>query len=238
MVKPSEKSPKKAGIAGLSDAGRSFDPGFAGRLAAVINDFDSRQAASAAAGVNPDQLARYLREAAQPAFETVARLAAARGFSLDWVWSGAGTRKPAATEEVGAEMVQIPVLDIRAGAGSEQFIVDEAPVSSLQLPRTYLIQHGIRPQHARLMFGAGDSMVPTVQDRAPMVVDTSDEGERDDVYVMRRGDGIIVKRLQHLANGSLILKADNPAYAPETLPRDEADELRVIGRVGLVLQEI
>ncbi len=81
-------------------------------------------------------------------------------------------------------------------------------------------------------------MEPTIRDSAPMVVDTSDQGERDGVYVMRRGNGIIVKRLQHFADGSLLMKSDNPAYEPEKLPRDEADELRAIGRVGLTLQSL
>jgi phage repressor protein C with HTH and peptisase S24 domain len=50
--------------------------------------------------------------------------------------------------------------------------------------------------------------------------------------------GITVKRLQHLADGSILLKSDNPAYEADRLPKDDGDELKIIGRVGLVLQAI
>ena len=112
------------------------------------------------------------------------------------------------------------------------------PVSSLFLPRALLLANGINPGHAQIVRCIGDSMEPTIRDGAPMVIDCSDLGERDDVYVLRRGSGITVKRLQHLADRSILLKSDNSAYEADRLPKDDGDELKVIGRVGLVLQSI
>jgi len=54
----------------------------------------------------------------------------------------------------------------------------------------------------------------------------------------RRGSELLIKRLQKHSDGSLSLLSDNPTYAPERLPRDEADELEVIGRVAVVLRSI
>jgi phage repressor protein C with HTH and peptisase S24 domain len=241
MVKAGGNPPQKPGRRGAEDAERPFDSGLSGRLAVVINAFKSRQDAAAVAGVVADQLGRYMRGASQPSFETVARLAAARGFSLDWLWSGTGQQLVGSEDSAQHDdaVVSVPIMDVRAGAGGgEQFVIDEAPISALSLPRAFLLANGIKPTYAKLMFCAGDSMEHTIHDGSPMIIDTSDQGERDDVYVMRRGSGVIVKRLQHMADGSLMLKSDNPAYEPERLPRDEADELSVIGRVGMVLQSI
>jgi len=224
----------------VGESAAAFRSTFGERFTALLNLFPTRAVAGEIAGVHPDQFPKYARETVKVPLQVVAKLAVQKGVSLDWLVSGDGTMFTSGdspTEQDG-DVVQVPVLDIRAGAGSEQWVVDEAPISTLALPRAFLLRNGIRPAHARLMFGVGTSMEPTIKDRAPLVVDTSDLGERDDIYVMRRGSGIIVKRLQHLANGSVILKSDNPAWGPETLPRDEADELRVLGRVGLVLQSI
>jgi phage repressor protein C with HTH and peptisase S24 domain len=36
----------------------------------------------------------------------------------------------------------------------------------------------------------------------------------------------------------LSLISHNPTYPPEELPRDEADEIEIIGRVGMVLKSV
>lgn len=167
--------------------------------------------------------------------QVAVRLCEAQNESLDWLVSDAQPQRHDATD---GQSVTVPVMEVRAGAGPEQFAAGEEPASTLSLPRALLVAHGIRPDAARIVWSMGNSMEPTIKDGAPMVVDTSDVGERDDVYVMRRGAGITVKRLQHMADGSILLKSDNPAYEPDRLPKDDGDELKVIGRVGLVLQAI
>jgi transcriptional regulator with XRE-family HTH domain len=238
MVKRGKNRANMPETPSANEEARAFEPAPPNRLAEVINDYPSTAEAAEAGGISVEQVRRYLRGASEPSFEVVARLAAGRGFSLDWVWSGRGAKHIGGPPEENPEMVHVPILDIRAGAGAEQWVLDEAPISSLALPRRYLLRYGIRPHAARLMFGIGTSMEPTIKDGSPLVVDTSDLGERDDIYVIRRGHGILVKRLQHLANGSIILKSDNPSYTSDTLPRDDADDLKILGRVGLVLQSI
>lgn len=250
MVNNQPKKGGKGGQSGAKDTLREFigrndiqpadDPGFHGRLVEVIDAYDSRGQAGEIGGVGANQIGRYVRKISSPEFETVARLAAGKGFSLDWVWHGMGPKLVGgeAVAEPDPSTVLIPILDIRAGAGSEQWAGDERPISSLALPRVFLLFNRVKPDHAKLMFCIGTSMEPTIKDGAPMIVDTSDRGARDDVYVMRRGNGITVKRLQHLADGTVLLKSDNPAWEPDKLPKDEADELSVIGRVALVLQSI
>ena len=225
---------------GPAESVAAFRSDFGDRFTALLNLFPSRAEAGEIAGVHPDQFPKYAREDVKLPLQVAAKLCAKKGVSLDWLVNGAGVMRAGFAQNPieDDETVMVPVLDVRAGAGDEQWVDDEAAVATMALPRAYLMEHGISPASARLMTCVGDSMTPTIQDRGLMVVDISDQGERDAIYVIRRGSGINVKRLQHLASGAVVLMADNPAYQPETLPRDEADELAVLGRVGIVLRSI
>lgn len=60
------------------------------RISAVVRLFRSRTEAAIAAGISTDQLARYEKGAA-PSFPPLAKLAIAKGVSLDWLATGAGS---------------------------------------------------------------------------------------------------------------------------------------------------
>jgi phage repressor protein C with HTH and peptisase S24 domain len=71
-----------------------------------------------------------------------------------------------------------------------------------------------------------------------VLFDTSETEPRDAIFIMRRGDGVQVKRLSRRADGSLLLISDNPAFPQEELPRDEAEDLKLIGRVKFVFRRL
>ena len=78
----------------------------------------------------------------------------------------------------------------------------------------------------------GDSMLPTLGDGDPILVDRGDASERlrDGIYVMRTEDVLIVKRLTRSPAGRIIrVSSDNPLYADigDCNPAD----LDIIGRV-------
>lgn len=82
-------------------------------------------------------------------------------------------------------------------------------------------------------------MHDTIDDGDMMIVDVSirevvDEG----VYVVVYGGLVIVKRVQLLRTGGIVLKSDNPRYEPEIVPVDEQPELIVEGRVRWVGGEL
>jgi phage repressor protein C with HTH and peptisase S24 domain len=77
-----------------------------------------------------------------------------------------------------------------------------------------------------------DSLSPTLSDGDDILVDESDGAERirDGIYVLRRDDTLMVKRIAVSPTGRhATIKSDNPSY-PEW--RDcELGSLGVIGRV-------
>lgn len=78
----------------------------------------------------------------------------------------------------------------------------------------------------------GDSMSSTLLDGETIVIDEAVEGiEVDGIYVLDVYGRRLVKRVQHLVDGTLVLISDNPSYQRETIPRDRARDVRVIGRM-------
>lgn len=223
----------------LADVQHEFRADFGARLSGLLDEFQSRVEAGEVAGVTPDMLPRYARGVVKPPLEVIARLAAAKGVSLDWLWNGHGARRlgeaPARDDEA---LVRVPIYDVRVGAGFGQVADSENVIGALSFDPMWLTMRGIKPAGAFLCFGTGDSMAPTILDGDPIIGDSTDREPRDKVFVLRRAGGLIVKRLQKRSDGTVVLLSDNPAYKPEILPRDEADDLEVIGRVGMVFRSI
>ncbi|MEW6707406.1 MAG: LexA family transcriptional regulator [Pseudomonadota bacterium] len=78
----------------------------------------------------------------------------------------------------------------------------------------------------------GDAMLPALHDGDTVVVDTGAQRvEASGIYVIAlRGDRL-VRRVQPMLDGSLVIASDNPAYGKETVPAARAQRLEVVGRV-------
>lgn len=222
--------------AGLSDGGQSFRSTFGDRLAILLDLFDSRQEAADVAGVGANQLARYVRGDASPTFEAMARLCTARSVSMSWLWTGEGSS--GAIDAGLNETVSVPLYDVRAGAGAAQLSTGRDSAEHLPLARGFLAMLDIKPENAFLMITDGPSMEETIRHGEPILGDKAETEPRDDIFVMAREGGVLVKRLQRRSDGSLMLISDNPAYQPELLPRDDAEDIRLIGRVKWVFRRL
>jgi len=233
---PRGKASKIRNVTALKGAEGAAPETFGDRLSWLLDQFASRTEASTVAGVGIDQLAKYVRGGAKPTLEVMARLCLKKSVSLDWLWTGSGRRDE--DNPPDESDVRIPIFDIRAGLGSGQTVEDEEPIDYFTLPKSVLVAHGMNPAGAEMGFGSGDSMRGTIEDQDPVIWDRTDREVRDKVFLMRRGGQLIVKRIQRRTDGTIILKSDNPAYEDEILPRDEADELEIIGRVGMVLRSL
>ncbi len=132
-----------------------------------------------------------------------------------------------------AALVRVPRLDVGASAGPGALNDREAPVSHIAFDQSWLRQLcGARSADLSFIRVQGDSMVPTLADGDDILVDRSDRAERlrDGVYVLRREDALMVKRLAVNPTGRYAtIKSDNPAY-PEWRDCDLAT-LEIIGRV-------
>ena len=154
----------------------------------------------------------------------------ARYFGVDPAELGARVPMPHVGQE---QMVRVPRLDVGASAGAGALNEREATISHIAFERNWLRQI-CRGETSRLAFirVQGDSMSPTLADGDDILVDESDGAERlrDGIYVLRREETLMVKRLgTNPTARSVTIKSDNPAY-PEWRDCDLAT-LALIGRV-------
>jgi phage repressor protein C with HTH and peptisase S24 domain len=130
-------------------------------------------------------------------------------------------------------MVRVPRLDVTASAGHGAIAEGEAVVSHIAFDPNWLRQL-CKGGTNNLSFirVQGDSMSPTLADGDDILVDGADGAERlrDGIYVLRREDTLMVKRVAvNPFAARATVSSDNPAY-PEW--RDcELSTLAIIGRV-------
>jgi len=219
------ETPESRELAGLSGLGE--------RLGKLVDMFDTQRAAAQAIGRAPETLQNWIK-GRMPFFGDVARMAIEKGVRLDWLATGqgamlAGERDPA----LNGEYVFIPRYDVRAGAGGGQPVLSEEVGGFLAFRQDWIRQKLRRnPTHLAVIEAYGDSMTPTISDGDIMLVDMSEDRVRGSaIYVVLAGNEAVVKRVELKLDGSLLVKSDNPSYDPIVFPRDEADELRIIGKV-------
>ena len=117
--------------------------------------------------------------------------------------------------------------DVRGSAGHGEIVFEEAEGKPVIFYRDRLPLWA-RYRRLSCILAAGDSMEPTIQNGDFLALDPDDiEPIVGEIYAVRTGDGLVVKRLQR-AGGRWNLESDNPAYPPR--PMEEED--LIAGRVA------
>lgn len=132
-----------------------------------------------------------------------------------------------------SNMVQVARLAVQASAGPGSLVGDEVQVGTYGFDPAWL-QAVSRacPEHLSIIKVMGDSMVPTLIDGDDVLVDRSDRGRalRDGIYVLRRDDTLMVKRLATAPTcATVTISSDNTAYP--TWPDCSVESIDVVGRV-------
>ncbi|PZU43892.1 MAG: helix-turn-helix transcriptional regulator [Microbacterium sp.] len=213
------------------------------RISSAIDALGGLKAASAVAGVTDEQLARWRDGKSKPSFFGVLALCKEAGISLDWVGGlqDAGALRPLEVSggDGPTDLTLIPRYDVRLSSGRGALIAAEEIFEHLAFRTSWLREMGIAPQDAALVTNDGDSNEPTIPDGALMLLDLSiREVSNGKFYALRRDGELLIKRIQRLIDGSIILKSDNPRYDPETIPPDRVIDLHVIGRLKWIARSI
>ena len=179
----------------------------------------------------------------EPAAGILGRLAKATEVSADYLLGLTDHPAPAAT--LAAKVSELadtgalapadsrefrPVLlthgaGIAAGAGANAD--EERVLGSLAFRDDWLKRHGLNPKRCRVIEVTGDSMEPTLQHRAMILVDFQRTVRRHNkIFAVRTEDGPVVKRLHRTEDGWQLV-SDNKAYKPIPWPREAV----VLGQV-------
>lgn len=146
------------------------------------------------------------RERSRLAFELAARDARIR--ELEDADAPAGDDEP----------WRYPLLnETHSSAGPGAHVTNERSASYVPFRRDWSRKHGLHPSHCNMIGVRGESMEPTLQDGAWILVDRRrTEPRAGKVFVVRVGDETLVKRLQRVRSGGWWLVSDNRGRDAET----------------------
>jgi phage repressor protein C with HTH and peptisase S24 domain len=149
--------------------------------------------------------------------------------------SNIGGATALAAREPMTGYVAIPIYnDVRASAGDGTVVEHEWPDDVLMLKEEWIrLELGAKPGDLQLIRVNGTSMEPTLRAGDMILINIKiNRPDFEGIYVLRIGDGVLVKNLQLLPGGRIQVSSDNPIYKPFELSAEHmVDEVSIIGRV-------
>jgi phage repressor protein C with HTH and peptisase S24 domain len=154
----------------------------------------------------------------------------------DYVWIVAGETPTGVREHTSEYLTErdtlIAVYDVELSAGNGM----EAPEyietkKKLPFDSQWLQKHDLKPHNLMVLYVAGDSMLPTMEDGDSVLIDKSRTKIIDrKIYGIVLGGECEIKRLSQKFDGSIEVISDNPMHTTETIPPSELEHLHIIGQ--------
>lgn len=134
------------------------------------------------------------------------------------------------TEEMISMIDSFFSINVSAGFGSFNEGVTE-PDGQEPYADNLLQSLGVKAHHCAVFWASGNSMQPTIDNGDQLLVDLSrKEIKGDNIYLVQNGDSVWVKRVR-VEWDSVELISDNREYRPIKMPKEEAQNLQIIGQV-------
>ena len=132
---------------------------------------------------------------------------------------GGGSRVAANENLLGARPINVVELAAAAGAGAET--LDEAVTGRVWFRRDWLEQRRLDPTECAVISVQGESMDPTLPDGCSILVDRKRRRRVEKgLFVVRTGDGLVVKRARRDGEGGWLLVSDHRSWPSEPWPAD------------------
>ncbi|WP_239352771.1 XRE family transcriptional regulator [Snodgrassella communis] len=224
---------------------------FAQRISEVVEILGNPNTAAKKAGVTASSVGRWLRGESDPSRTNLVRLAEAANVNIAWLATGEGEKFRGAERETSSnrlsqdvldvfgrpvdvnEFVFIPRYNVKAAAGDGYYNSNENSTLVFAF-RKYWIKNYLQadPKHLSVIAVKGDSMEGVLNDGDNILVNHANNKPGSGLYVVRIGEDLIVKRVQSLPGGRLLITSANEAYAPfEVDISAPASDVSIIGRV-------
>ncbi len=175
------------------------------------------------AGVLQEKMAEAVRAGTESLH---AELAAVRTSLSDLADTSALASVRDGEEPPDARPVDVMELASAAGGGAE--VLGEEVSGRVWFRRDWLDAFGLNAARCVVIGVMGESMEPTLMDGSKILIDRERTGwRRDDIFVIRGPDGLVVKRAGENADGERLMVSDHPKWEDAAWP----DEAEVLGRV-------
>ncbi len=197
------------------------------RLAANL----TQGALAKAARMAPSTLADLERNE-QSTTRKLPEIARATGFRVDYLAWGQLPKRAAESADWPEVLAYRTAVALGDGAVPDEY----AETHRLKFRAESLRKKGLRPEALIVVYGRGDSMMPTIRDGDAILADTSDVARKDGkLFVVRYEGELRAKRLMKIGS-AWFLQSDNQAdprwRKPESV--DEVKDFALIGRVRWV----
>lgn len=215
------------------------ETGLQERLKVAAQLVGGPDALSKLAEIPRSTFANYLSGRNDPKTGALVAIARAAGVSIGWLATGEGPMRPAAPGEpvllptVDSEIVMIPRYDARLAAGTGSLNQGSQVIGQMPIPLNFLM-HSLgksTPKDLALLEVRGDSMEPTLSTGDLALVDMSQTAPQDGLAAIVYEDFAQIKRLRFGLAGVDVISDNRDMYPPERLSRQDAERLRILGRV-------
>jgi phage repressor protein C with HTH and peptisase S24 domain len=196
------------------------------------------------AGVNRTFVHDIMRgRSKRPNLQKLQRVGEALKVERNWLLHGIGDIEGESPiiENPDLAFVAVPYVNARPSMGGGQMVDAEPDYGRPYHFQRSWIRNTLRsdPTHLRIMHVEGDSMMPTLQDRDIVLVDTSRRSPTPPgIFVLHDGMGLVAKRLEHIPNSDpprVRIVSDNQHYSPY---EGMAEEINIVGRIRWFAREM
>lgn len=214
------------------------------RLRDVLAQPGERRRIAGLTQIPEPTLKDYLSGRTSPNIDRFLLIAAAAGREPGWFFSDQGVRAAPESEH----LVFVPRLDVAAAAGAGAEVDVVASLAELPFPRAFVERMAPRGADLQCLSVRGDSMAPTIQDGAMIVIDRKQNElpawrpeprkaprrrpARDAIYVFNHSGEVRMKRLRDVGNDFVAIMSDNhEPNPPEVIRRGRDGGFKIIGKV-------
>lgn len=184
-------------------------------------------------GRNSAYIQQFIRRGVPKRLSEGDRHTLARYFGIPEVELGGPGQSSDAPRLGFSSLIAVPRLNVDASAGPGAFNDSEGEIAHIGFDEKWLRRVSrSKSSDLSVIKVQGDSMTPTLSDGDDILVDAGDGVERlrDGIYVLRRDDALLVKRIAPSpASRRIIIKSDNDSYP--SWPDCEIGDVEIIGRV-------
>lgn len=204
------------------------------RISALVKDSGmSLRQVALKTGVSPMTVSAWVYGKSEPGGTGAKKLGAVFNVSPSWILFG-DDEGFEVSSKIALSTISIPMLNLDASCGGGSFLPDAyEPVQMRHIGVNEsfinLYCRGANPKKLVLIHAVGDSMLPTICDGDPVLVDISQKTIiGDGIYAVNYGNQLFIKRIQIQPNGKVIILSDNTNYQP--IEVCEQDHIEVFGK--------
>lgn len=183
-------------------------------------------------GISNVSIYKWLDGKTEPRGENLKKLCDYFHVTPAQILYGDGNDPRAQSIKIDMNRISIPLLDIEACCGIDNTVPSYIPViKMIDVDESFYRQYlsGANKNSLHIVHAIGDSMMPTILDGQPVIIDTSDNRiTRDGIYAFVFQQGLFLKRVQ-CEPTRIKLLSDNKNYDPIVV--EGQDSLNIVGRV-------